>query len=160
MSLKLASRAFQHEGVIPDRYSKDGGNISPPLAWTDVPQATKSLALIMDDPDAPSGVFAHWLVYNIPPTSTELNEDLPATPSLSNNILQGRNGFGELGYGGPRPPTGTHRYFVHLYALDAKFDLPSGVSREQLDQALQGHILEEAQLMGRYEHREIGSRVA
>jgi Raf kinase inhibitor-like YbhB/YbcL family protein len=100
MSLKLTSRAFQHEGVIPDRYSKDGGNISPPLAWTGAPDTTKSLALIMDDPDAPSDTFVHWLVYRIPPARTELNEDLPAAPQLSNGARQGRNGFGNLGYGG------------------------------------------------------------
>lgn len=154
MSLKLTSPAFQHEGLIPHRYSKDGGNISPPLAWTDVPQETKSLALILDDPDAPSGMFVHWLVYNIPPASAELAEDLPATPSLPGDILQGSNGFGDLGYGGPKPPSGTHRYFFHLYALDIKLKLPSGASREELDRALQGHILEEAQLMGRYQHRD------
>jgi len=160
MSLKLTSRAFKHEGVIPDKYTKDGGNISPPLAWTGIPDSTKSLALIMDDSDAPSGVFAHWLVYRIPAASTELSEDLPATAKLPNGLLQGRNDFQELGYGGPQPPEGTHRYIFHLYALDIDPDLEAGIGREELDQTLQGHILEEAQLMGRYKHRKPGSRAA
>jgi len=160
MSLKMTSRAFQHESVIPDKHSKDGGNISPPLAWTNVPDATRSLALIMDDPDAPSGVFVHWLVYGIPPAGTELDEHLPATAKLPNGVRQGRNGFGELGYGGPQPPSGTHRYFFHLYALDTDLALQAGASREELDQALQGHILEETQLMGRYQRRRPGSRAA
>jgi Raf kinase inhibitor-like YbhB/YbcL family protein len=159
--MKLESPAFRHGGLIPDKYSKDGGNITPPLAWTGVPRGTKSLALIMDDPDAPSGVFVHWLVYDIPPTVTELEEGLPPKPTLPNGARQGRNGFGGMGYGGPQPPSGTHRYFFHLYALDSKLDLPAGASREELDQAMQGHILEEAQLMGRYQHHRVrGSRVA
>jgi Raf kinase inhibitor-like YbhB/YbcL family protein len=160
MSLKLRSRAFQHEGMIPDKYSMDGGNISPPLAWTGIPDATKSLALIMDDPDAPSGTFVHWLVYRIPSNSTELSEDLPATPQLPNGARQGHNGFGNLGYGGPQPPSGTHRYFFHLYALDSEIDLEAGASREELDQAVRGHILEETQLMGEYQYRKRGSGAA
>jgi len=160
MSLNLTSRAFKHEGVIQDKYSKDGGNISPPLAWSGIPDGAKSLALIVDDPDAPSAVFVHWLVYCIPPTSTELDEDLPATSRPPHGILQGRNSFGDLGYGGPQPPQGTHRYFFHLYALDIDPQLEAGASREELDQKIQGHILEEAQLMGRYQHRESGSQAA
>ena len=160
MALKLTSRAFQHEGFIPDKYSKAGGNVSPPLAWTDVPHATKTLALIVDDPDAPSGVFVHWLLYGIPLTTTELDEDIPATPTLRNGARQGRNGFRELGYGGPQPPSGTHRYFFHLYALDTELPLAAGASRQELDQALGGHVLEDAQLMGRFQHREPGSEAA
>jgi Raf kinase inhibitor-like YbhB/YbcL family protein len=107
----------------------------------------------MDDPDAPSGTFVHWLVYDIPPAVTELEEGLPPTPTLPNGARQGLNGFGDLGYGGPQPPSGTHRYFFHLYALDIKLDLPAGVSREELDEAMNDDIIEEAQLMGRYQHR-------
>ncbi len=158
--MKLSSSAFEHEGVIPGKYSKEGGNISPPLAWLEAPPATKSLALIVDDPDAPSGLFVHWLVYGISPEVTALEEDLPATPKLPNGARQGRNGFGEVGYGGPRPPSGTHRYFFHLYALDTVPDLPAGVSRQELDKAIEGHVLEEAQLMGRYQHREAGFHAA
>jgi hypothetical protein len=161
MSMKLTSSAFPDGGLIPDKYSKDGGNISPPLSWTGVPNATKSLALIMDDPDAPSGTFVHWLVYGIPRTVKELQEGLPPTPTLANGARQGRNGFGDLGYGGPQPPSGTHRYIFHLYALDIELDLPAGASREELQRAINDDIIEEAQLMGRYpHHRGWRSRVA
>lgn len=160
MSLKLTSDAFQNESFIPDKYSKSGGNISPPLSWTEVPQAAKSLALIVDDPDAPSGTFVHWVLYGIRPEARGLDEDQPANPTLLGGMRQGRNGFGDLGYGGPQPPSGTHRYFFHLYALDAEIDLPAGATREALDRAMRGHILEEAQLMGRYEHRKAGTHAA
>ena len=160
MSLQLTSSAFRHEGTIPDKYSKEGGNISPPLSWSGVPEKAKSLALIVDDPDAPSGLFVHWLVYAIPPHLAKLGEDLPATATLADGLRQGRNGFGDIGYGGPRPPSGTHRYFFHLFALDTELDLAPGARREELDRAIQGHVLEEAQLMGRYEHRKPGSRAA
>lgn len=160
MALKLVSRAFPHEGTIPEAYSKDGGNLSPPLEWTGVPDTTESLALIMDDPDAPAGVFVHWLVYGIPSNSTGFEEDLPATETLRTGVRQGRNGFGEIGYGGPQPPSGTHRYFLHLYALDYNPPLHAGSSREELDRAIEGHVIEETQLMGRYQHHEPGTRAA
>src|SRR5260370_4958265 len=118
MPLKLTSPGFANNGAIPDKYSKDGGNISPPLKWTDASQKTKSLALIVDDPDAPSGLFVHWVVYGIASDTTKLDEGQPATATLPNGVRQGRKGFGDLGYGGPQPPSGTHRYFFHLYALD------------------------------------------
>ena len=153
MAMKLTSRGFQQEGMIPEKYSKDGGNISPPLAWSDVPKGIKSLALIVDDPDAPSGVFVHWLLYGIPPAITELDEGVPATVTLPNGARQGRNGFGDLGYGGPQPPSGTHRYFFHLYALDYELPLRAGASREEIDRAIQGHTIEKAELMGRFQHR-------
>ena len=157
MSLKLISRAFDNGSAIPDKYSKSGGNISPPMSWTDVPEGTKGLALIVEDPDAPSGSFSHWVVYHIPPASTGLNEGIPAEPNLPGGALQGRNGFGEMGYGGPQPPAGTHRYFFHLYALNTELKLPAGVSRGELDRALQGHVLAETQLMGHYQQRAHGS---
>jgi Raf kinase inhibitor-like YbhB/YbcL family protein len=160
MALKLISRAFPHEDTIPDKYSKDGGNISPDLEWMGVPDGTKSLALIVDDPDAPSGVFVHWLVYGIPPGILELKEDLPGTETLPNGARQGRNGFGEIGYGGPQPPSGVHRYFFRLYALDQDPPLRAGASREELDQAIKGHTIEKAELMGRYRRGAPGSRAA
>ena len=101
--------------------------------------------LIVDDPDAPSGVFVHWLVYGIPPGTTQFDEG-----SIPKSVHQGRNGFGDIGYGGPQPPSGTHRYFFHLYALDREIDLPPGASHQELDAAMRGHVLEEAQLMGQY----------
>jgi Raf kinase inhibitor-like YbhB/YbcL family protein len=151
MSLKLTSTAFKNEGIIPERYSRKGGNFSPPLAWTGVPEETISLALIMDDPDAPSGVFTHWLLYGLPAEDGELREHQPRTPELSNGARQGINDYGETGYGGPQPPSGMHRYFFHLYALDTNSDVVPGLSRLELDGVIHGHILEEAQLMGRYQ---------
>lgn len=153
MSLRLTSRAFQNGGTIPDKFSKQGGNISPPLLWTGVPEGTTSLALIVDDPDAPSGAFVHWLVYGIPPGTTELTEHQQPVKMIGNGARQGVNGFGGPGWGGPQPPSGTHRYIFHLYALDTDTDMPAGLSRQELDGAIQGHVIEEAQLMGRYQHR-------
>ena len=153
MSLKLTTTAFPAEGPIPAKYSKKGGNISPPLAWTGVPQGAKSLALIVDDPDAPSGLFVHWVIYGIPPGSTGLKEHQPASPTLPDGSRQGRNGFGEIGYGGPQPPSGKHRYFFHLYALDIAPNLEAGADRQQLDRLIQGHILEQSDIMGTFEAR-------
>src|SRR6185295_14813947 len=103
-----------------------------------------------DDPDAPSGLFVHWLLYRIPAKTTNLEENMAAIAELPNGARQGRNGFGDLGYGGPQPPSGTHRYFFHLYALDVLLTLAPGISRAELDRALDGHVIEEAQMMGRY----------
>ena len=147
MSLRLTSRAFQNEGTIPEKYSKMGGNISPQLSWTGLPEGTRSLVLIVDDPDAPGGEFVHWLVYGIPPDATELPEHLPRSAAR-----QGLNGFGELGYGGPQPPSGTHHYVFHLYALDTDSTLPPGMDRQELDGDIEGHVIEEARLTGRYQH--------
>jgi Raf kinase inhibitor-like YbhB/YbcL family protein len=154
MAFKLVSFAFNDGDEIPRRHSHKGGNLSPPLAWENAPKETKSFALIVDDPDAPSGLFVHWLVYGISSGTQELPEGQRKEFGVS-AIKQGRNGFGELGYGGPEPPSGVHRYFFHLYALDTDLDdLPAGATREDLDRAMRGHILKEAQLMGRYEHPE------
>lgn len=158
--MTLTSRAFKNEGTIQEKYSKDGGNISPPLAWTEIPGGTKSLALIVDDPDAPSGLFVHWLLYDIPPAVTELPENMPAGGRLPNGMRQGTNGFGDVGYGGPQPPSGTHRYIFHLYALDTSPDLPPGAGRQELDRAIQSHILEEVRLMGKFQHRKPGTQAA
>lgn len=152
--LTLSTSSFQPEGTIPEKYSKDGGNVSPALSWEGLPDQTTSLALIVDDPDAPSGLFDHWLVYGIPVEAKGLEENQPIGRELSNGARQGMNGYGELGYGGPKPPSGKHRYFFHLYALDTESDLPSGLTREELEGVIQGHIVEETQIMGWYEHRE------
>ena len=154
MSLKLQISAFENEGTIPDIYSKKGGNISPAISWSGVPADTRSLVLIVDDPDAPSGLFTHWMVYGIDPRQTDLPEHVPATGNLPNGARQGKNGFGDVGYGGPQPPSGTHRYYFHLYALDTDSELPAGLTREELNGVIDGHIIEEAQWMGRYQHRE------
>jgi|ERR1051326_3040396 Raf kinase inhibitor-like YbhB/YbcL family protein len=159
MSLKLTSGAFNNGGRIPEKYSKKGGNISPPLEWDGASSKAVSLALIVDDPDAPSGTFVHWLLYGIPPSLTSLKEEMPNTPELPSGLRQGRNGFGDIGYGGPQPPSGVHRYFFHLYALDRQVDLPSGAGRSELERAIEGHIIDQSELMGRYEHNE-SSRAA
>jgi hypothetical protein len=156
MSLKLSSSAFENEQTIPDICSKKGGNISPELSWTGVPADTRSLVLIMDDPDAPSGLFTHWMVYGIDPKTNGLPQQVKNSKELQGGARQGVNGFGEIGYGGPQPPSGTHRYFFHLYALDTNSDMPAGLSRQELDGAIEGHLIEEAVLMGRYRHE--GSR--
>jgi Raf kinase inhibitor-like YbhB/YbcL family protein len=154
MPLKLSSRAFANEASIPDVHSKKGGNISPPLEWTGVPDQTRSLVLIVDDPDAPKGLFTHWIVYGLNPRTTSLAERQPVTSELPDGARQGVNGFGESGYGGPQPPSGTHRYFFHLYALDTDTDMPAGLTRQEIDGAIEGHVIEEATLMGRYSSRE------
>ena len=153
MALQLTSRDFENEAAIPDVHSKDGGNISPALSWTGVPEETRSLTLIVDDPDAPVGLFTHWIVYGIDPRTTDFKQHLPNAPKLPNGARHGVNGFGEIGYGGPQPPSGTHRYFFHLYALDTDTDMPGGLTRQEIDGAIAGHVIEEATLMGRFEHR-------
>lgn len=147
--MTLNSGAFRNESAIPDRYSKKGGNVSPPLSWTGVPNDTRSLVLIVDDPDAPKGLFTHWIVYGIDPVTREFPEN-----QLPEGATQGVNGFGETGYGGPQPPSGTHRYFFHLYALDTDSDMPPGLSRQEIDGLIEGHVIEEGTLMGRYQARE------
>ncbi len=148
--MKLISPAFEDGGVIPSKYTCDGVDVSPPLAWRDIPANTKSFALICDDPDAPMGTWVHWVIYDIPVTKTELPEGLPCEKILADGSKQGLNDFGKYGYGGPCPPRGIHRYFFKLYALDAVLNLMPGLSKQELLNAIQGHILEETRLMGRY----------
>jgi Raf kinase inhibitor-like YbhB/YbcL family protein len=148
--MKLHSNAFSEGGAIPEKYSREGGNASPPLDWNGVPKDAKSLALVVDDPDAPGGTFVHWMVYNIPPEMNHFEEAAAAAMRLPDGMRQGKNGFGQMGYGGPQPPSGAHRYIFHLYALDSKLDLPPGATRAQLDKAMQGHELEECSAMGKY----------
>ncbi len=150
--MKLESSAFSANGLIPSEYTCDGKNISPPLTWTEVPAATKSLALIVDDPDAPRGTFVHWVAYNLPATLTGLPAHVTKQTDLANG-LQGKNDFSSLGYGGPCPPSGTHRYFFKLYALDQTLTLPAGASKPQVLAAAEGHILASAELIGRYQRR-------
>jgi Raf kinase inhibitor-like YbhB/YbcL family protein len=149
--MQLTSSAFKEGQSIPVKYTCDGKNVSPELKWSNVPQGTKSLALICDDPDAPHGTFVHWVLYDIPPTVTELKEGIPSDSQLSNGAKHGMPGFNRPGYGGPCPPSGTHRYFFKLYALDFIPGLPSGVTKNDLLKAMEGHILEMVQLMGTYQ---------
>jgi Raf kinase inhibitor-like YbhB/YbcL family protein len=148
--MRLFSPAFSEGEPIPPKYTCDGEDMSPALEWAGVPEATKSFALIMDDPDAPRGLFLHWLIWNIPGTERGMADGVGAADGSASGGLQGQNGFGKLGYGGPCPPGGTHRYFFHLYALDTLLDAPGGSSRERVERAMQGHILGQAELMGRY----------
>jgi len=150
MSLVLKSAAFSEGGWIPEKYTCDGDNVSPPLEWSGLPAGTASLALICDDPDAPMGTWVHWVVFNIPSETDGLPENVPPERELKQGGLQGINDFRKIGYGGPCPPGGTHRYFFKLYALDCRLDLPAGITKAQLMAAMEGHILDQAVLMGRY----------
>lgn len=142
--MQLSSSAFRFGESLPDRFAREEGNLSPPLTFLDVPEPAESLALIMDDPDAPRGVFTHWVLFNLEPNVGVLLEN-----HVSSGI-PGRNDWGEVAYGGPRPPSGTHRYFFHAFALDRRLDLPRGATRRELEAAMEGHILAKAELMGRY----------
>ncbi len=148
-SMKLESTAFAANALIPSKYTCDGENISPPLAWNDLPTGTQSIALIVDDPDAPQRTFVHWVVYDIPATVSQLPEQIASNDFQG---VQGKNDFGKLGYGGPCPPTGTHRYFFKLYALDKKLGLTTGATKEQVLTAMEGHVLGQAELIGQYKH--------
>ncbi len=151
-SLKLTSTAFKHEGFIPEKYSCKGADISPPLHWENVPKGTKSFVLIAEDPDAPMGTWIHWVVFNIPADYLRLPENIKKTRKPENlQILQGLNSWGKYGYGGPCPPSGTHRYFFKIYALDSKLSETFKTKKEIL-KAMQGHILQEAVLMGKFSH--------
>jgi len=150
--MELKSTAFQEGDRIPAKYTCEGQDISPPLIWNGVPEETQSFALIMDDPDAPGGVFTHWVLFNIPPDSRKLPEAVPTQPQLPSSALQGRNDFGRIGYGGPCPPPGRqHRYRFALYALDKPLDLKAGASKKQVLDALQRHIFAQGQLTGTYQ---------
>jgi len=152
--MKLTSDAFAQDESIPTKHTCDGQNVSPPLAWTDVPASAQSLALIMDDPDAPSKTWVHWVIYDIASTSDGLPEAVPATEETVGGARQGVNDFRKIGYGGPCPPKGsTHRYFFRLYALDAEPSLPPGANKQQTLAAIEGHIVAQAELMGTYSRR-------
>ena len=151
--MKITSTAFNDGAPIPPKYTCDGEEISIPLKWQDVPENAKSLALIMDDPDAPMGTWVHWVVYNLPAEQVELSEGLPADTVLPNGAIQGKNTSGETGYAGPCPPDRQHRYFFKLYALDCVLEKQPGMSKAALLEAMQGHILEECQTFGVYDRR-------
>lgn len=152
MSISVSSKAFKHEEGIPRKYTCDGENLSPPLSWGPLPGNTKSVALIVDDPDAPAGVFTHWVLFNLPPDVSELPEGLPGREKLENGALQGQNGFRKTGYGGPCPPKGSpHHYYFTAYALDSVVDVQAGASKKELLDAMSGHVLGRGQLVGVYE---------
>ncbi|NQT05962.1 MAG: YbhB/YbcL family Raf kinase inhibitor-like protein [Candidatus Omnitrophica bacterium] len=151
MALEIKSSAFKEGETIPAKYTCKGADLSPPLSWSNVPDGTKSLALICDDPDAPMMVWVHWVIYNIPAEETELFEALPKDRTLPNGAHQGITDFRRIGYGGPCPPPGNvHRYYFKLYALSNKLNLEPGATKKDLLKAMEGQIIEEAQIMGRF----------
>lgn len=152
MALSLNSAAFEADQAIPSRFTCDGEDVSPALSWSGVPQGTQAFALIMDDPDAPVGVFTHWLLYNIPTTARSLAEGVAKTERPETGGIQGQNDFGRTGYGGPCPPGGrAHHYRFQLYALDGLIDVGPGASKKQVVDAVQGRILGQAELIGTYQ---------
>lgn len=153
MAFEIKSTAFSDKGMIPARYTCDGEDVSPALSWSDPPAGTRSFALISDDPDAPAGTWVHWVLYNIPGERRSLTEALPKEKKFPDGMIQGTTDFRRVGYGGPCPPGGTHRYFFKLYALDTVLALSPGVTKQDLLKAMEGHQLAEATLMGRYQRR-------
>lgn len=145
INMKLTSSAFEPNQKIPNQYTCDSENINPPLQIAEVPQNAKSLVLIMDDPDAPAGIWVHWTVWNIDPQTNEIPEN-----SVPANAIEGVTSFGNTGYGGPCPPSGEHRYFFKLYALDKTLELSANTTKAQLEQAIQGHVLDSVELIGLY----------
>jgi Raf kinase inhibitor-like YbhB/YbcL family protein len=142
--MKITSSVFQQGGNIPSKFTCDGADTSPPLQIQEVPPTAKSLVLIVDDPDAPSGLFTHWIIWNISPQASTIAE------GSAPKGVEGMNDFGKSRYGGPCPPSGTHRYFFKIFALDKELDLPAGSKRAQLDAAMKGHVIAQGELMGRY----------
>jgi Raf kinase inhibitor-like YbhB/YbcL family protein len=152
--MRLTSAAFHAKAAIPSRYTCDGDDISPELSWSDTPAQTKCFVLILHDPDAPrANGFVHWLVYNIPPGVTHAEENVPRQAEVPGLGLQGKNDAGTIGYIGPCPPQGMHRYSFRLYALRKQLDLPPGASYEELESAMSGWIIAEAELIGTYARR-------
>jgi len=148
--MKITSPAFAEGEMIPKQYTCDGKNVSPPLAWSDVPADVKSFAMIMDDPDASAGTWVHWVLFNLPAGQRSLSEGVLAVKTLPGGGVQGTSSFRKYGYGGPCPPGGTHRYFFKLYALDGLLSLSNNATAKDLETAIRGRIVAETQLMGRY----------
>jgi Raf kinase inhibitor-like YbhB/YbcL family protein len=151
MTLAISTTSFPHGGDIPRKFTCDGADASPELSWIGAPAATQAFALIADDPDAPVGTWTHWVLFDLPATTASLPEGVSKMDELPSGGRQGRNDFRKIGYGGPCPPPGkAHRYFFKLYALDAKLNLEPGASKQEVEQAMQGHILAQAEWMGKY----------
>lgn len=151
MSLAITTKSFSPGSAIPKNSTCDGADVSPELSWSGAPDGVQSFALIADDPDAPVGLWTHWLIWNIPAHNAELPKGVPKIETLSDGARQGRNDFQRIGYGGPCPPPGKpHRYFFKLYALSAKLELKAGAGRNELEAAMKNHILAQGELMGTY----------
>ena len=152
MSFSISSTSFPNGGDIPKKFTCDGADVSPELSWTGPPAGTQSFALIADDPDTPSGTWTHWVLFDLAPDANNLAESVSKIDELPGGERQGRNDFRKIGYNGPCPPPGKpHRYFYKLYALNAKFDLKPGSSKQEVEQAMEGRILGKAQWMGKYQ---------
>ena len=151
VAMKITSSAFSDGALIPIKYTCDGDDISPPLVWNDIPENTASFVLINDDPDAPVGTWDHWILFNLDGKTTELAENVDLSKLAG--VQLGHNSWRRNDYGGPCPPYGTHRYFFKLYALDMKLDLPASSSKQDIEKAMAGHILAEAELLGRYKRQ-------
>ena len=150
MSITVTSTAFGSMQPIPRKYTCDGEDVSPPLSWSNVPKNVKSIALICDDPDAPAGDWVHWVCYDIPPTVDSLSEAVPHGDILACGGKQGTTDFRKIGYGGPCPPGGTHRYFFKMYALDIMLNLPAEKTKKDILKAIKGHVLAQGELVGTY----------
>jgi len=151
MALSVSSLAFSEGGKIPPEYTCESDDISPQLDWFGIPKEAKALVLIVDDPDAPGGVFTHWVIFNIPPDSSGPPTAPPPTPAFPDGTLHGGNDFGKTGYGGPCPPSGTHRYFFKVYAIDTDIDLePRYANKQKVLDEIDGHVLAFGELMGTY----------
>ena len=153
MAIEVTSSAFFEGDMIPADYTADSRNISPPLQWQGVPEGTASIAMINDDPDAPMGTWVHWVIYDMPPDTTSLPENIAPDEILANGGKHGTTDFGRIGYGGPAPPSGTHRYYFKVYALDCKLDLAPGATKDKVEKAMTGHVLAQGQLMGKYKRQ-------
>lgn len=153
--IQVASPAFGDGEMIPKQYTCDGADVSPPLQFSEVPAEAKSLVLICDDPDAPVGTWTHWVLFNLPPDAKSVAEKVPASATLATGALHGQNSWGsrKIGYGGPCPPSGTHRYYFKVYALNIKLDLPSGTTKKHLLKAMKGHVIGQGELMGTYKRQ-------
>ena len=149
--LQLSSSSFTAGGNIPRQFTCEGEDISPELSWKNAPSGTKTFVLIVHDPDAPrAGGFTHWVVYNLPANVTHIAQHAPKSEKLPAGGIQGKNDFGQTGYKGPCPPSGTHRYYFYLYALDTELKLTPGANKDEVEKAIKGHVLQKAELMGKY----------
>lgn len=153
MGLSLESPSYNQGEMIPSKFTCDGVNVSPSLKWTGVPDGTETFALIFDDPDAPAKTWVHWVLFNIPGDKTTIVENIPSDKKLTDGSVHGMNDFKKIGYRGPCPPGDTHRYFMKLYALDSELNLEPGASKNELLDAMEEHIIEEAELMGRFKRQ-------
>jgi len=150
--ISISAEGIKEGESIPDEYTCEGKDISPSLSWKGIPAGTKSIALIMDDPDCPGGTFVHWVLYNMPAETQKLPKAMPLNQTLIDGSMQGATDFGRPGYGGPCPPPGKpHRYYFKIYALDTKLNLPPGATKNQVESSMKGHIIAKGELMGKYQ---------